>query len=294
MIKLIVIVALIALSKQAADFKCPGTEAAVNCDSAIQFCNASNVCTNTPAHGAACVDKSATIANGSNCPASNTCTTVGTDKKCLKDAGQACAAHTECAGFCNSTNNQCAAKAAYDAACTVNEGCTTGKCDTAATTKLCVTALKGDCTTNSKCGTGAACTANKCLLSNNQTCAANDECVTAICDTTKKCVAKDGDACDATTNLCKATSKCDTTTNKCVALAAAGAACTKDADCTSAKCESSKCVIKEGADCTGNTDKCLSGYECKDNKCAKKASSSNGEIKYFAVSAIVAIAAFFI
>lgn len=190
--------------------------------------------------------------------------------------GEACHSDTQCnSGLCRGGECQCdqdsdcgtgercfrpAAKKNYcssitlglGAECSRNGQCRSGKCQS----DRCVCRTDGDCATGEVCNRRIG-RPNLCETGNDgnrllgAACTSNDQCKSTRCQ---------GDACVCRSNTdCPAGQACYTPVtraNYCASTTSPlGAACSKNSQCRSDKCESGECVCRRDSDC-GSNSKC--------------------------------------
>ncbi|KAH3752739.1 stabilin-2-like [Dreissena polymorpha] len=225
-------------------------------------------------------DKLCATVLGSTCTITADCTSTVANSDCTGTGTKTCTCAT---GY---TKQGAECKADLGTACTTTADCdttttTTAVCDVLATTKVCKIKSTGDCTGKTdKCVSGAACTTNACACSTKykentdklcvtvlgSTCTITADCTSTVANS--DCTGTGTKTCTCATGYTKQGAECK---------ADLGTACTTTADCdttttTTAVCDvlatTKVCKIKSTGDCTGKTDKCVSGAACKTNACA--------------------------
>ncbi|MBX2885552.1 MAG: hypothetical protein KTR32_36695 [Granulosicoccus sp.] len=232
-----------------------------------------------------------TCKTNDDCGSAEYCATGAIKNHCeaLKRDGDNCSADKQCgqglscvnkpAGMCVFENS-----VAMNGKCSVNEQCTTGRCQGTGSNRMCVCNDDPDCpdgsycrnragqnecrllhteysscTSDSQCQDGFTCN-NKplghcistTLKSINARCEYNNECRTGKCQgkgDESRCVCDDNNDCDDGEYCNKRLGA-----NRCLvdAALAIGQSCSKNAECSTNKCENKECVCRNNNDCPGS------------------------------------------
>ncbi|MFO0669942.1 MAG: Dickkopf N-terminal cysteine-rich domain-containing protein [Polyangiaceae bacterium] len=259
---------------------------------------ANHTCVTPKADGQACIYREDCI--GGACVA-NVCATA-------KTSGQTCSTTPQCVPdlFCDvAGGSKCATRKANGQACAVDDGCSSGHCDTAS--GLCGLPSGSTCASDFQCqgycngtvcaakqGPGASCALDKVCLGYcvdthcvtikpyGATCNGNAECAGGICEYTGVGFGS-GSHCRAAGEClldkdCQAGEFCSSATypSKCAAKKADGATCSDKKECQHT-CYGGKCVtaLPNGASCGSGAD-CTSG-KCKGVCVAPSACFTDGD-----------------